>query len=222
MSNPEHCRPVDETDDPVVEKVLAVAAAVRRLAARHKPADMGVEQPVERAVRIAGPVRVGVVLEMVGNEVSGLVDAFPLELDQAPVLFLSPLTNRADLQQIDQGQPQLSWRSTPPKLGRHPRARAGSGDRPFVLGGESAASAATIGFLGVLFVCVGNERAVISLWDDAEAVALLDSSTSYRETVARISATNTLAGSSSVELFEVHGGDLSPALSRVNLHLSER
>jgi heme-degrading monooxygenase HmoA len=70
------------------------------------------------------------------------------------------------------------------------------------------------GFLGVLFVGAGSERAVISLWEDAEAVAALDSSPSYREAVARISATDFLAGSSSVEAFEVHGGDLSPVRSR--------
>jgi heme-degrading monooxygenase HmoA len=65
------------------------------------------------------------------------------------------------------------------------------------------------GFLGVLFVGVESERAVISLWEDAEAAAALDSSPSYRETVARISAAGFLSGGSSVEVFEVHGGDLS-------------
>jgi heme-degrading monooxygenase HmoA len=70
------------------------------------------------------------------------------------------------------------------------------------------------GFLGVLFAGVANERAVISLWEDAGAAAALDSSPSYRETVARISATGFLTGSASVEVFEVHGGDLSPVLSR--------
>jgi heme-degrading monooxygenase HmoA len=70
------------------------------------------------------------------------------------------------------------------------------------------------GFLGVLFAGVGSERAVISLWEDAGAVTALDSSPSYRETVARISATGFLAGSASVEVFAVHGGDLSAVLSR--------
>jgi heme-degrading monooxygenase HmoA len=70
------------------------------------------------------------------------------------------------------------------------------------------------GFLGVLFVGVENERAVVSIWDDAEAVAALDSSLSYRETVGRISAAGFLVGGSSVEVFEVHGGDLSPLRSR--------
>ena len=70
------------------------------------------------------------------------------------------------------------------------------------------------GFLGVLFAGVANERAVISLWEDAGAAAALDSSPSYRETVARISATGFLTGSASVEVFEVHGGDLRPVLSR--------
>jgi heme-degrading monooxygenase HmoA len=70
------------------------------------------------------------------------------------------------------------------------------------------------GFLGVLFAGVGSERAVISLWEDVEAVAALDSSPSYRETVDEISATGFLAGGSSVEVLEVHGGDLSPVRSR--------
>ena len=69
------------------------------------------------------------------------------------------------------------------------------------------------GFLGVVFAGVGSERAVISLWEDAEAVAALDSSPSYRDTVARISATGFLVGSASVEVFAVHGGDLSPVQS---------
>jgi heme-degrading monooxygenase HmoA len=55
------------------------------------------------------------------------------------------------------------------------------------------------GFLGVLFAGVGSERAVISLWEDAEAVAALDLPPTYRDTVARISATGFLVGSASVK-----------------------
>ncbi len=69
------------------------------------------------------------------------------------------------------------------------------------------------GFLGVLLAGAGSERAVLSLWADDESAAALDSSPRYRETVARISAAGFLVGPSSVEVFEVHGGDLSPARS---------
>jgi heme-degrading monooxygenase HmoA len=73
---------------------------------------------------------------------------------------------------------------------------------------------ASRGFLGVLFVGAEDDRAVISLWDDAEAAAALDSSSSYRETVALISTAGFLVGDSSVETFEVEGGDLGPLRSR--------
>ena len=55
------------------------------------------------------------------------------------------------------------------------------------------------GFLGVLFAGVGSERAVISRWEDAEAVAALDLPPTYRDTVAWISATGFLVGSASVK-----------------------
>lgn len=62
------------------------------------------------------------------------------------------------------------------------------------------------GFLGVLFVGMGVQRAVVSFWRDAAAVDALGSSDSYRETVARISARGLLEGESVTEIWPIHGG----------------
>jgi heme-degrading monooxygenase HmoA len=59
------------------------------------------------------------------------------------------------------------------------------------------------GFRGVLFSAAGAARVVITLWDDAEAVAALDTSDTYAETVAEIVATGFLRGESTVEVLEV-------------------
>ena len=65
------------------------------------------------------------------------------------------------------------------------------------------------GFRGVLFTTgPDGRRAVISFWEDAGAVEALDRSVSYRETVAALVGTALLRGEQSVELFEVHGGEL--------------
>jgi heme-degrading monooxygenase HmoA len=68
---------------------------------------------------------------------------------------------------------------------------------------------AQTGFRGVLFASGGEtERVVLSFWDDVGAVAALDESPSYRETVAALLATGILTGEQSVEALDVHGGDL--------------
>jgi heme-degrading monooxygenase HmoA len=59
------------------------------------------------------------------------------------------------------------------------------------------------GFRGVLFSAAGAARIVITLWDDAEAAAALDTSETYAETVAAIVATGFLRGESTVEVFDV-------------------
>jgi heme-degrading monooxygenase HmoA len=61
------------------------------------------------------------------------------------------------------------------------------------------------GFIGVVFGEAKDERVVITLWSDAEAVAALESSMAYRDTVARIEATGFILGPSSVEQFMVQG-----------------
>src|SRR5437764_13344844 len=62
------------------------------------------------------------------------------------------------------------------------------------------------GFIGVVFGEAGDERVVITLWTAPEAVAALDSSPLYRETVERIEATGFIVGPSTIEVFEVGGG----------------
>jgi heme-degrading monooxygenase HmoA len=64
------------------------------------------------------------------------------------------------------------------------------------------------GFAGVLFTAQGERRAVITLWRDMQAVASLDTSQSYKETVAEIELTGFLQGAGVVETFELEGGFL--------------
>jgi heme-degrading monooxygenase HmoA len=68
------------------------------------------------------------------------------------------------------------------------------------------------GFVGAVFGEAHDERVVITLWRDSEAVAALDSSPVYRDTVQRIEATGFILGPSSVEVFEVHGGAIDGTL----------
>lgn len=59
------------------------------------------------------------------------------------------------------------------------------------------------GFAGVLFAANGPDRAVITLWQDAESARRLDQSQTYTSTVAEIEAAGFLRGESTVEVFEV-------------------
>lgn len=61
------------------------------------------------------------------------------------------------------------------------------------------------GFVGVMFGSNLDERAVITLWQDAASARRLDRSTSYKRTVAEIEGTGFLRGESTVELFELDG-----------------
>jgi heme-degrading monooxygenase HmoA len=64
------------------------------------------------------------------------------------------------------------------------------------------------GFRGVMFASGGgSQRVVLSFWENPGAVAALDESPSYRETVAALLATGILTGEQSVEVLDVHGGD---------------
>ena len=69
--------------------------------------------------------------------------------------------------------------------------------------------AAQPGFRGLLFGRNHGDCAVITLWDDDAAADALDTSPSYRETVARINAAGFLRGASTVERLTVHGSHLS-------------
>jgi heme-degrading monooxygenase HmoA len=62
------------------------------------------------------------------------------------------------------------------------------------------------GFRGVLFTRDGADCAVLSLWEDRDAIAALAGSPVYQETVQRLVATGVLAGPQTVEVLEVHGG----------------
>lgn len=76
------------------------------------------------------------------------------------------------------------------------------------------------GCLGAFFLGTGEVRSVLSLWTDRTSIDALETSTLYRETVARFQATGVLREPQRVETFEVTGGtvsalalaaDLSPA-----------
>jgi heme-degrading monooxygenase HmoA len=64
-------------------------------------------------------------------------------------------------------------------------------------------------FRGVLFTRAGAACVVISFWENADATQALETSPTYRETVRRITQAGFLNGPQSVEVFEVHGGDVT-------------
>lgn len=68
------------------------------------------------------------------------------------------------------------------------------------------------GFLGVFFSREHQHCLVLSLWRDHTAVEALATSTTYQATVRQLQATGLLLGHQSVELFEVSGGALLPAV----------
>lgn len=59
------------------------------------------------------------------------------------------------------------------------------------------------GFEGALFTAHDAHRAVITLWEDMEAVDALSTSDTYAETVAAIEAEGFLRGEARVDLLEV-------------------
>lgn len=67
-----------------------------------------------------------------------------------------------------------------------------------------------VGCLGVLFTRKGSDCATISVWENAEAIERLKSSSTYRETVRQIEATGMLEGEQSVEVLQSFGGFLNP------------
>jgi heme-degrading monooxygenase HmoA len=65
------------------------------------------------------------------------------------------------------------------------------------------------GFIGVLFMREEADRAaVLTLWEDEEAIEALEASPLYRRTVEVILGSGLLAGEQLVEVFEVHGGQV--------------
>lgn len=64
------------------------------------------------------------------------------------------------------------------------------------------------GFVGVLFLDVGEEQMVLSLWTDRRAVAALAESKTYRDTVDKIVAAGFLVGESTVDVFDISGGEI--------------
>jgi heme-degrading monooxygenase HmoA len=64
------------------------------------------------------------------------------------------------------------------------------------------------GYRGVLMAGDCSERIVVTLWEDDEAVAALDLSRTYRDTVSRIVAAGFLTGAQSVEVYDTHLSDL--------------
>ena len=65
------------------------------------------------------------------------------------------------------------------------------------------------GFIGVLFMREEADRAaVLTLWEDEKAVEELEASSLYRQTLEVILGSGLLAREQSVEVFEVHGGQV--------------
>ena len=65
------------------------------------------------------------------------------------------------------------------------------------------------GFIGVLFMREKADRAaVLTFWEDEKAVEELEASPLYRQTVEAILGSGFLAEEQSVEVFEVHGGQV--------------
>ena len=65
------------------------------------------------------------------------------------------------------------------------------------------------GFIGVLFMRErANRAAVLTLWKDEKAVEELEALPLYRQTVEVILGSGFLAMEQSVEVFEVHGGQV--------------
>ena len=71
------------------------------------------------------------------------------------------------------------------------------------------------GFLGVMFTESELRFAVISLWTDRRAAEALESSASYRATVAAITRAGFLTGSQGVEILDVKGGHVDVAVAGV-------
>ena len=65
------------------------------------------------------------------------------------------------------------------------------------------------GFIGVLFMREEEDQAaVLTLWENEKAVEELEASPLYRQTVEVILGSGLLAKEQSVEVFEVHGGQV--------------
>ena len=64
------------------------------------------------------------------------------------------------------------------------------------------------GFLGCIMSHRNGVARVLTLWRDADAIAALDQSSSYRATVQKILVADLLAGQQSTEVGDVHLFDL--------------
>jgi heme-degrading monooxygenase HmoA len=67
------------------------------------------------------------------------------------------------------------------------------------------------GFLGVLFARQEADCVVITLWDQPDSIEALESSPVYLTTVAEINQTGVLVGKASVDVLDIHAGDISLA-----------
>ncbi len=66
------------------------------------------------------------------------------------------------------------------------------------------------GFIGVLFLREEADRAaVLTIWEDEQAVEELETSSSYRQTAEAILGNGFLSRGQSVEVLKVHGGQVS-------------
>jgi heme-degrading monooxygenase HmoA len=65
------------------------------------------------------------------------------------------------------------------------------------------------GFRGVLFAAAGDERVVITLWQDREAASALEHSSDYQATVRAIQEAGFLRPPQHVELLDVRAAQLA-------------
>ena len=68
------------------------------------------------------------------------------------------------------------------------------------------------GNLGVIFAADGDEWLTITLWEDEPAIAGLDTSADYQDTVAKILAAGFLVGEQVTRTYDDHGVDLAPTV----------
>ncbi len=71
------------------------------------------------------------------------------------------------------------------------------------------------GCLGVFFTRSESECATVTLWDGADSIARMESSDSYRATVAAIESSGILGDDHRTEVFSVFGGHVDAELSQL-------
>ena len=109
--DPDGHRAVDEDDEGVLEQPLAVALALGGRAAQD-PAEVRVNEPVQRAVRVSLAVREGVVLAMVRDPLDAAALAGHRPEDDQRRLHRRPALEAPVAEvSVEPGRTQTRWRS---------------------------------------------------------------------------------------------------------------